>query len=403
MGKRLKEIAEEIRKTGELTPASVYVGGTLRPEQSSRWINLIVSKSNILSMVTVDKSSKLKKDINVREFITGVLQRVPQGTEPSEYTKYTNVGKQLDMLDAQLFAQITLDYLRDNQDKPTLENDTAAYLADVYARDIVKLAFTGIADDFSLSDATKKLFTHLNKGWPALLKESIASHKVDINDYITSGVVGWANFLSAVVTALPEIYKSDSCRILMNKADYEEYCTQIGNMNGAVNLLISGQIKQYLGYEIIPVLNMPSKTVIFTPMANLVYGVNTNAERYRELSGTKRAIDYTYDSSFDFQVAVDDAAVIGYTVPVTAPSITSTLTASGTVGTAFTYTISGTNMTDATFAASDLPSGLSVDTSTGVISGTPASGTDGTHNVTISATKSGESDSKTLVITIAAA
>lgn len=247
------------------------------------------------------------------------------------------------------------------------------------------------------------LFTHLNKGWPALLKESIASHKVDINDYITSGVVGWANFLSAVVTALPEIYKSDSCRILMNKADYEEYCTQIGNMNGAVNLLISGQIKQYLGYEIIPVLNMPSKTVIFTPMANLVYGVNTNVERYRELSGTKRAIDYTYDSSFDFQVAVDDAAVIGYTVPVTAPSITSTLTASGTVGTAFTYTISGTNMTDATFAASDLPSGLSVDTSTGVISGTPASGTDGTHNVTISATKSGESDSKTLVITIAAA
>lgn len=150
-------------------------------------------------------------------------------------------------------------------------------------------------------------------------------------------------------------------------------------------------------------LNMPSKTVIFTPMANLVYGVNTNVERYRELSGTKRAIDYTYDSSFDFQVAVDDAAVIGYAVPVTAPSITSTLTASGTVGTAFTYTISGTNMTGATFAASDLPSGLSVDTSTGVISGTPASGTDGTHNVTISATKSGESDSKTLVITIAAA
>ncbi|MEG1913344.1 MAG: hypothetical protein RR091_12760, partial [Cloacibacillus sp.] len=330
MAKKLRELVEEIQKTGELTPTSVYVGGTLRAEQSNRWINLIVSKSNILSMVSVDKSSKLKKDINVREFITGVLQRVPQGTAPSEYTSFSNVGKQLDMLDAQLFAQITLDYLRDNQDKPTLENDTAAYLAEVYARDIVKLAFTGIAEDYSRTDASKKLFSHLNKGWPQLMKDATGTHKIDINDYITSGAVSWANFLNAIITALPEIYKADTCRILMNKADYEEYCTQIGSMNGAVNLLISGQIKQYLGYEIIPVLNMPSQTVIFTPMANLVYGVNTNVERYRELNGSKRAIDYTYDSSFDFQVAVDDAAVIGYAMTAVAstdPSITSTLTA----------------------------------------------------------------------------
>lgn len=402
MGKKLRELAEEIQKTGELTPSSVYVGGTLRAEQSNRWIDLIVSKSPILSMVSVDKSSKLKKDVNVREFITGVLQRVPQGTDPSTYTKFANVGKQLDMLDAQLFAQVTLDYLRDNQDKPTLENDTAAYLADVYARDITKLAFTGIAEDYSLTDDSKKLFTHLNKGWPQLLKEATGTHKVDINDYITSGTVNWASFLNAVITALPEIYKSGSCRILMNTADYEEYCSQIGSMTGAVNFLISGQVKQYLGYTIEVVQVMPSKTIIFTPLANLVYGVNTNVERYRELSGTKRAINYTYDSSFDFQIAVDDAAVIGYSRSSTAPKITSQLTTSGTVGTAFTYAITGENLTGATFAASDLPSGLSITASTGVISGTPASGTDGTHNVTISAAKGGESDSKILVIAIAA-
>ncbi len=403
MAKKLRELVEEIQKTGELTPSAVYVGGTLRPEQSNRWINLIVSKSPILSMVSVDKSSKLNKDINVREFITGVLQRVPQGTDPTTYTKYTNVGKQLRMLDAQLFAQITLDYLRDNQDKPSLENETAAYLADVYARDITKLAFVGIADDYSLTDVSKKLFTHLNKGWPQLMKESTDTHKVDINDYITSGTVNWASFLGAIITSLPEIYKSSSCRILMNTADYEEYCSQIGNMTGAVNFLISGQVKQYLGYPIEVVQVMPSKTVIFTPMQNLVYGVNTNVERYRELSGTKRAIDYTYDSAFDFEVAVDDAAVIGFAIPATAPSITSSLTADGTVGTAFSYTISGDNLTGATFAASGLPSGLSIVDSTGVISGTPASGTNGTHSVTISATKGSESDSKTLVITIAAA
>src|SRR5882724_8227275 len=81
------------------------------------------------------------------------------------------------------------------------------------------------------------------------------------------------------------------------------------------------------------------------------------------------------------------------------PVITSPLTACGTVGVAFSYTITATN-NPTTFSATPLPAGLSVNTSTGVISGTPTTG--GTTNVTITASNgasSCNSASATLVIT----
>jgi PKD repeat protein len=80
------------------------------------------------------------------------------------------------------------------------------------------------------------------------------------------------------------------------------------------------------------------------------------------------------------------------------PDITSLLTANGALGTPFSYTITATN-TPTSFAATGLPGDLSLNTSTGVISGTPSAVFSG--NVTISATNAHGTDSATLAIAIA--
>lgn len=88
---------------------------------------------------------------------------------------------------------------------------------------------------------------------------------------------------------------------------------------------------------------------------------------------------------------------------VETPRVTSALTAAGTINVAFTtYTITGEGAPRAptSFNATGLPAGLSVNTSTGAITGTPTES--GTFNVSISATNSAGTDTKTLVITIAA-
>ena len=84
--------------------------------------------------------------------------------------------------------------------------------------------------------------------------------------------------------------------------------------------------------------------------------------------------------------------------PTTIPVISSPLSASGIVGEAFSYRVVATNAV--TFGATGLPDGLSIDSSTGAISGMPNVG--GQFAVTISATNaSGVSDIDTLTLTIA--
>lgn len=80
-----------------------------------------------------------------------------------------------------------------------------------------------------------------------------------------------------------------------------------------------------------------------------------------------------------------------------APTITSLLTASGVVGTPFSYQIEASN-TPTGYNATNLPAGLAIDTATGAITGTPTTG--GSRNVTITASNAFGSDSQTLAITI---
>jgi len=70
-------------------------------------------------------------------------------------------------------------------------------------------------------------------------------------------------------------------------------------------------------------------------------------------------------------------------VVVMPPVITSATTTSGTVGTAFSYQITATGA-PTSYAATGLPAGLSVNTGTGLISGTPTAA--GTSAVSLSAT-----------------
>ena len=90
-------------------------------------------------------------------------------------------------------------------------------------------------------------------------------------------------------------------------------------------------------------------------------------------------------------------AELTLTVNPPPPVITSALTATATVGQAFSYQITATN-NPTSFDATGLPADLSVNPSTGLISGTPA--TTGIFLVTLSATNAGGTGTAQLTLTV---
>jgi hypothetical protein len=152
-------------------------------------------------------------------------------------------------------------------------------------------------------------------------------------------------------------------------------------------------------------------TVIGTPtlvgvlagdVANVILGGIPVATFASSAIGTGIAVSVTgFTISGSAAGNYNVAQPIGLTANITAtatPSITSTLTATGIYGTPITnYTITAT-ATPTSYTATGLPAGLSVNTTTGIISGTPT--VVGNYSVTIAAANAGGSGSATLVYTI---
>ena len=109
------------------------------------------------------------------------------------------------------------------------------------------------------------------------------------------------------------------------------------------------------------------------------------------------AATFTFASGNSYQAHLVAFRPAGSAGSPASPAITSPDTATDTVGRAFQYQIAATN-NPTSFNATDLPAGLSVDTSSGLISGTPT-GT-GTYNVTLSATNADGTGSGNLTLTI---
>jgi len=136
----------------------------------------------------------------------------------------------------------------------------------------------------------------------------------------------------------------------------------------------------------------------------MVIGYYYQIEAAINAQTTLEAVDLIEWNTAQFDALDPAVTIIGANTQPEQPRITSALAHAGTVDvelTPYAITTAGGVRAAASFSATGLPAGLSVDTATGIISGTPTES--GTFNVTIGTENPGGTDSKTLVLTIAGA
>jgi beta-galactosidase len=145
--------------------------------------------------------------------------------------------------------------------------------------------------------------------------------------------------------------------------------------------------------------NASSWTPVVTVTGNATTGVITYpglnvTGRYVRMYGTARKTGYGY-SLHDFQVWGQEGGS-----SQSAPVITSVSPANGVVGTAFSYQIVATN-NPTSYGLTPIPAGLTLNTSTGLITGTPTVA--GTTNTTVSATNAAGTGTASLAFVISPA
>jgi hypothetical protein len=146
-------------------------------------------------------------------------------------------------------------------------------------------------------------------------------------------------------------------------------------------------------------VSIPWSTIGFNPAVGKVIGLDVGVDD-DDNGGVKEAQLASFATNGS---AWTNPGIFG-TVPLAnscgttgAPVVSSSGTANGTLGSAFSYTITASN-SPTSYGASGLPAGLTVNTSTGLISGTPT--TAGTFNTTVTATNAGGTGSKVVTVSI---
>src|SRR5437763_904871 len=164
-------------------------------------------------------------------------------------------------------------------------------------------------------------------------------------------------------------------------------------------LTATGQVGVAFSYQI-TATNSPTSYGATGLPSGLTVNTSTGLISGTPAVGTDAASPYSVTISAT-NAGGTGSATLTLTIKPAPPVITSALTATGQVGVAFSYTITATN-SPTSYNATGLPTGLSVNASTGVTTGTPATGTDAgsPYSVTISATNAGGTGSATLTLTI---
>jgi len=155
----------------------------------------------------------------------------------------------------------------------------------------------------------------------------------------------------------------------------------------------SGTVGTAFSYTITATNGATSYTASPLP-AGLTFNTATGV-----ISGTPTAVGSTTTTITATNAGGTGSGTVTITINPAKPVVT-TNTASGTTGVAFSYTITATN-TPTSYAASPLPAGLTFNTATGVISGTPTAV--GSTTTTITATNAGGTGTGTVTISITAA
>jgi hypothetical protein len=283
------------------TASSLSIGGALTPSASHRYFTTVTDESSFLNKVENVQVGAIEQDVDLFHVSDRQLQRVPEGSEPGSKTGATNKGKRWHLKDVQLFPDVNFSTLIDRQRQGNIETYLSDLFAKVFRNDLLQLGLVG-------NEADADAFVKLNDGWFTLAKNSTDTAK-EANVLATG--VDHLSTLDAMLQAMPDKYlKEGQTSFLMSKKNALAWGKEMASKDGLNPYFITGNIPSYNGYSVEGVAGFPQDKFLLTDPKNLGFGMGSTIQRYREVNGRKRCIEYTWTLYSDYIIFNDEAVVL---------------------------------------------------------------------------------------------
>jgi len=226
---------------------------------------------------------------------------------------------------------------------------------------------------------------------PFTYPEDKSNNPVSAEMYCHTDVLNYDNYDSISNPSLGNTYYCVAFNALISTST-----PPVNNTPPVITLTGSSTVNILVGQT----FNDPGATALDQEDGNITSQIVVSGNVSTSTPGTYVLTYNVTDSQGLAATPVTRTVVVNSLPQCLPPQITSSLTASATVGQSFTYTLtaSSTATTTLSVATSTLPSWLSFATTTSVISGTPTQ--TGTFNITLEAIDSCGADTKTLVLTV---
>ncbi len=225
---------------------------------------------------------------------------------------------------------------------------------------------------------------------PVTFRLNAGGNDSAVLDHVVSNMNGQGGLQGSMVTTVNNLMPADKIAIAQYIREFIPAVSVNTPVNTAVDINVASQVYLNTTYANLTGLqqaNAPANGTLTFPGGSTI--------RYTPNMGFTGTDSFTY-RAFNASVQTD-IRTVSVTVTPAAPSITSALSATGTIGQAFTYQLAASNG-PTSYGAANLPAWASVNMSTGAITGTPNAG--GTTMVTLSANGPGGTGMATLSLTV---
>lgn len=303
-----KDLREKLEKAGT-SMTDISLDGALPQGAAQELMDMMVANNDFLAAVSEYRTDEHEQPLDFFQLASFVIQNTPEGADPASYATAENIGKTISLKEMVCYVPMLRSIIVSARGKKA-EARLATVIPTRIAANIVEVGFKGVQ---RLATATAA--ADIAVGWIKLIKDSVRTNIVDAGLYMTGGVINWSDYLTAIIAALPDDFKSqDTCEIVMKTSDYEAMVNQLKTLDGGINLVITGNVPTFGGYKIRKNAYIAAGHVLFTNLKNLCYGINNTVNRTREYDAKKRQVDYMYAMNNGYQIGIDEAIVLGYDV-----------------------------------------------------------------------------------------